>query len=316
MTGSYIEPYTSESREVWDEFVRSSRNGSFILTRPYMDYHGDRLVDASLLYRAVDDELFAVLPAHRVGDALVSHGGLTYGGLLLGNRVKQGAVDCFFTKLLEYARGEGVDRIIYTPAPWIYHRSPVQADLFALYANQATIVRRQLSTVVNMEEVPNPSSRRLRGVRKATRSGVVVGESIDWAGFWSILSERLAERHDAQPVHDLGEIQLLMNRFPESILLFDARLREEQVAGAVVYESDRVARIQYMAANDLGRETGALDLLLHWLISDIYSDKPYVDLGSSHAPATNEVNHGLLEFKEGFGGRTIVQDTYLMETHA
>ena len=42
-----------------------------------------------------------------------------------------------------------------------------------------------------------------QSVRKAAASGVEVGESADWAAFWTILSGRLQERYNAHPVHTL-----------------------------------------------------------------------------------------------------------------
>ena len=36
--------------QVWDDFVRRSKNATFLHLRNYMDYHRDRFVDHSLLF--------------------------------------------------------------------------------------------------------------------------------------------------------------------------------------------------------------------------------------------------------------------------
>ena len=41
----------------WDAFVGASKNGTFLLTRPYMDYHADRFTDHSLIARGDDGRI-------------------------------------------------------------------------------------------------------------------------------------------------------------------------------------------------------------------------------------------------------------------
>lgn len=43
---AYEEGYAA----TWDQFVRESRNGTFLFQRPFMEYHKDRFEDASLLF--------------------------------------------------------------------------------------------------------------------------------------------------------------------------------------------------------------------------------------------------------------------------
>ena len=79
-------PFRREDQEDWDRIVRGSASGHFLFLRDYMDYHADRFTDASLLI-CEDGRPVAALPANRVGAQVVSHGGLTFGGVL--------AADCY-----------------------------------------------------------------------------------------------------------------------------------------------------------------------------------------------------------------------------
>ena len=63
--------------------------------RGFMDYHADRFTDFSLMFYE-DNKLVALLPASIHGDEIRSHGGLTYGGIISGNKMKQHRMnDCF-----------------------------------------------------------------------------------------------------------------------------------------------------------------------------------------------------------------------------
>lgn len=165
-------------------------------------------------------------------------------------------------------------------------------------------------SVIFQEEGRPLSNRRMRATKKARRSGVSLTQSKDWDSYWQLLSQVLDDRHNARPVHTVREMVGLAEAFPESIRLYIATADDELVAGVVVYETHGVARLQYMASGDRGRSIGALDLLIAWLVSDVYLQMSYIDLGTSNDPATNRINKDLIAYKEGFGARTIPHDTY------
>ena len=54
--------YTAEDAELWNEFVASAKNATFLFHRDFMDYHSDRFTDFSVLVFK-DDALYALLPA-------------------------------------------------------------------------------------------------------------------------------------------------------------------------------------------------------------------------------------------------------------
>ena len=57
-----IKKYSPADRTAWDQFVKTSKNGTFLFERAYMDYHSDRFTDFSLLiFRK--GRLYALLPA-------------------------------------------------------------------------------------------------------------------------------------------------------------------------------------------------------------------------------------------------------------
>ena len=144
-----VEPYTSQHKQVWDEMIAHSRNGVFLFFRDYMEYHNDRFQDASLLFFD-GRNLLAVLPANRDGNQVVSHGGLTFGGVISRDDLGASAMLELFDVLREWLRGQGVSTLLYKPVPHIYHRMPAEEDLYALFRSGARLVRRDLSSTLDM----------------------------------------------------------------------------------------------------------------------------------------------------------------------
>jgi hypothetical protein len=308
-----LEPYQPGLQEEWDAFVRQSRNGTFLFERGYMGYHADRFADASLVFRDSAGHPVALLPASRVGDDVTSHGGLTYGGLVLGSEARTRAVLCLLEDCFDHYRAAGVTSVLYKCVPHIYHRLVSEDDLYALFRLGATLVRRDVSSTVQPAGRPSPQARRGRGARKALRAGVRVERSTDFASFWPLLERGLLWRHGVSPVHTLEEISLLAGRFPDHIKLFLALAGTTAVAGTVIYETPFVAHAQYIGSDDRGREVGALDLLFEELIGTAYRDMPYFDFGISTEADGAELNDGLIEYKEGHGATATVYDFYRIE---
>src|ERR1700694_490675 len=99
-----ITRYNPSHKDQWDRFLATARNAVFLFARDYMDYHADRFVDHSLLFQQ-DGRLVALLPAslHEQG-TLVSHGGLTFGGVVSDGSMTTGLMVTLFTELFPYLR--------------------------------------------------------------------------------------------------------------------------------------------------------------------------------------------------------------------
>lgn len=304
-----IQQYIPEMKSEWDRFIESSRNGTFLFFRGYMDYHSDRFSDCSLLFR-YKGRLVAVLPANREESVLWSHQGLTYGGLVLSPKCTAVQVLDIFSLLLSWMSAQGLSKLIYKCVPDIYHRYPSQEDLYALFRNNARLIARNLSTTVPLSCRMSFSQLRRRGVKKALSLSVGINESDDLRGFWNVLSENLLNRYHKRPVHTVEEITLLKSRFPDNIRLFTACKDDRVIAGSVIFEMGEWVHSQYISASPEGKESGALDLLFHYLITGRYADRTVFDFGQSTENMGHFLNNGLIAQKEGFGGRGIVYDTY------
>jgi hypothetical protein len=308
-----VERYSEANADAWDGFVRSSRNGTFLFERAYMDYHRDRFHDHSLIIRDDSGELLALLPAHGAKNRLISHGGLSYGGLLTNDQMKLPRMLAVFDSLLTYLQSNTMSVLEYKTIPGIYHSLSADYDLYPLFLSNAQLIRRDMLAVVAREERLSYQSRRLRGIKKAQKLSLTIREQEDFAPYWELLSATLQERHQADPVHSLQEIQQLKSHFPRNIRLFEVDSSEGLLAGVLIYETPRVAHCQYIASSPVGRERGALDLLFDHLLTTIYREHPYFDFGSSHEDKGRILNIGLVEQKEGFGARPVAHDHYRID---
>ena len=304
-----VELYTPQHKQAWDEFVAGSRNGTFLFHRDYMEYHRDRFCDSSLLVFDDRGRLAALLPANRDGGSVVSHGGLTYGGLVIGPRLGLGGTLDVFAAALAFLHGHSVSRLVYKAVPHIYHLYPAEDESYALFLAGARLTRCDPSAVVAQDSRPGFQERRRRGAKKALGHGLIVSHATDFGPFWRVLTDNLRARN-LRPVHTLEEIELLHSRFPDHIRLYLCSEQGSVVAGTVIYETQRVAHAQYIAASGRGKEIGGLDLLFQTLLSEVYVRKPFFDFGVSTEKEGRFLNRGLMEQKEGFGAGVIAYEQY------
>lgn len=305
-----VKRYCNDDRESWNRFVATSRQGTFLFNRSYMDYHRSRFHDHSLLFYR-HGQLFALLPANIDRRTLWSHGGLTYGGLLTNNHATTADVIDMFATMNAMLKAEGITTVVYKPMPWIYQRQPSQEDLYALtYTCHATLTARYISSSIKMADPVKWRYGRKYDANKAEASGITIEQDNDaMPDFWDVLDNNLAENHNTKPVHTLEEMRLLQAAFPENIKLYVAKYEGAVVAGSVVYVTPQVVHTQYISANGLGKRLHALDLLFRKVFED-FKDAGYFDFGNSNEEHGRVLNSGLAFQKEGFGGRGVCYDWY------
>ena len=335
-----LQVYTPDWKGLWDDAIEQVRQSSFLFKRDFMDYHSDRFQDISVLFLNTEGRVVACFPANvsrSEAHTVESHGGLTYGGLLTLPEVTAEVTCEMMETLWLYYQGLGYKQLRYKSVPHIYRRYPAEEDLYALYRLGARLVARSISSVIDLRQPYTLSKLRKRKVKKAQKYGLTrTGNLVYLSDFWQMLAEVLQQRHGTLPVHSLEELQLLCERFPERIRLCtvhaDTTLlpatevqttetlcapSKTMVAGCLLFLTDKVVHVQYIAANDLGCEIGALDWLFDQLIQDAQASAehvPFFDFGISTEAGGQVLNGGLIFQKEGFGARAICYDTYAIQS--
>ena len=301
-----LERYTPDRIGEWDSFVKESRNGTFILTRPYMDYHSDRFKDFSMMMRR-RGRLTALLPANISGDTLRSHQGLTYGGWIVPMRHYDAADTLPMWRCwLEGCRAAGIRMIDYKPVPGIFTRVPAQEDEYVLFRTGGVLAECNLSTAVDLRYPRGLNTLQRRHLRHALALNPVIEETRDCRPFWEMLSMCLSERHEAAPVHTAEELQLLMDRFPDNIRLHEIRLDGKLAAGVCIYDTGVTAHTQYIATTAEGRHCNMLTPLMVHLMDEVYAGRRYFDFGTSNEDHGRVLNEGLVRQKCAYGGSGVV----------
>lgn len=300
--------YGEADRARWDDFVGEARNAHFFFRRDYLDYHGDRFEDHSLmLWRG--KRLWAVLPAHRDGGALVSHAGLSFGGLVIGAGTRYADVVAFFDLLGEHMRGSGMAGLNYRRAPLPYWRAPGGEDLLELSRRGARRIDVKVGAAV-APVGPIAIGRTCRQeLNRARGAGLEVRpDTIEAA--WPLVIEMLERRHGAHPVHSLEEICLLRDRFPGNIVARSVFSGPDRLATVVLFVSASAAKMQYFGYRPESSRWGAPELLDQALIDEARRGGRWLDLGTSMEPGTGELQAQLHATKEDCGARMILCETY------
>ena len=279
-----------------------------------MDYHSDRFEDCSLLIFK-GESLVALLPANRKGVAVHSHMGLTYGGLVLSKKLKMNETLLVFQEVLRFLAEEGVTELHLKLPPTIYQKVPADEMEYLLFISEATITRVDVSSVIEGASRLKIQSNRIEGVKKAQKQGLEIVEGFHFSDFWNeILIPNLESRHQAKPVHTLEEMELLANRFPKKIHQFNVMKDGKIVAGATIFETEMVAKVQYISGNEDKQQLGSLDFLFEYLITERFANKKFFDFGISNENQGKNLNQGLLYWKETFGARTVACKFYQVST--
>ena len=339
-----IRPYTPADKQQWDDFVKNSKNGTFLHCRDFMEYHSHRFTDHSLMIFNQNGKLIALLPANEISEEednqpvadcqtfgsrpyqkqetrnqkpetinqkhLHSHQGLTYGGLILS--IDQGINDVMdiFTAIIDYLRQNNFSTLHYKQIPTIYHTCPSQEDEYALWRHNAHLEVCNIASTVALHSPQMPPAKRCRKQRykSACKQNYQLRETDDLSLFWPILQTSLKLHHNAQPVHTLQEMEKLKQTFPDNIRLFLAYNTYNQPEGGVLlFVTPQVAHSQYGHATEKGYRNHVMDYIYFTLIEQYRNDghTQYFDLGTSNEQAGQILNATLADQKEGFGARGI-----------
>lgn len=309
-----LRPYDSVDAQAWDAFCSEANQATFLHSRRFLSYHGDRFQDRSLIIEE-DGRWVGVFPAALQPDdklCVVSHPGLTYGGLLHKGGLRGERHIAALSMICRHYAEQGYTRLVYKVVPWFYHATPAQDDVYALFRIGARRIRCDLSSTIDLQRRRQVSERRRRSLKKAMRAGVEVLEGGEYLpAFWHVLTDNLKQKHQAVPVHTLAEMILLVERFPDNIRCVVGLAADEVIAGVLLFTTPVVAHAQYIGSSVTGYEMSALDAVFEKCIEQAVSDgKRWFDFGISTESHGLVLNEGLYRFKSEFGGGGTVHEFF------
>jgi hypothetical protein len=317
-----VTKYSKEHKDLWENFVSCSNNGTIFHTRKFLSYHpSDRFKDSSLIFTE-NKKTIAVLPAAAIKrdgvHTLISHQGASYGGFVYNDNLSIKQAFSLTESLIEFAKENEFKKIVITHSPFVYQKRYNNYVDFAFMRNGFDYVKREVSSVVVLdvreEDVFSLFKSEARtATRKAEKLGVVIKESDDYASYYKILKSNLNLRHGVQPAHSLEELVKLKKLFPDEIKLIGAFVNNIMVAGVVnFYCNEKVVLVFYISHNPEYQNYRAVNLLFYTIIKDaIKRGLSYLDFGLF--TVNMDPNWGLGRFKENFGARGILRDTFYLD---
>ncbi len=302
--------YQINDFEIWNAFIDKAKNATFLFHRNFMEYHKDRFEDFSLIVEN-NSKLVAVLPANVLGNEVFSHQGLTYGGLVYDEKLDTENVRLVWNEILNFLKTEHKTSLIYKAVLSFYTQKSADEMPYFLFQNKANFFRKDLNLAIDFTKNWSVSKSKMKHFRRISEMDLEIRQDQNFEAFWNqVLIPRLAEKHQAKPVHSLAEIEKLATDFPENILQYNVYFEDEIIAGITLFHFKNGVKSQYGATTVLGEKYRALDFLFITLIENFKDKVSFFDMGT--VTENNELgyNPGLLKQKEELGCSVYTQDFY------
>ena len=307
MTWEKYHPYNAEE---WNDFVIKNKIHFFFL-RSYMDYHKDRFEDHSLILRD-NNKIISIFPANKKDNKLISHGGLTFGGVYFSNEANTSVFSWIenIQRLKTYAQENNFGQIIYKPLPHIYKNQISFEEESALINEGFELFSSGLSMSLMLDNEIKLSSRRKRMIKK---SKDLIFQEVEERILYPTLEKLLKEKYNVAPIHSLDELEYLKENHPNNISSFIAKDEFGNVlAGVICFNHENTVHAQYISSTDEGRSIGALDGLFNYLFDIFKNNYKVFDFGTS-MNRDGSINFGLLKQKSEFGCKVTPYNYYKLD---
>lgn len=320
-----IVEYDRSYEEKWDKFVLDgSANGTFLQTRNFLSYHPqERFEDCSQLF-INGNTIIAVLPAHierkNNGMKFLSHGGSTFGGIVIGrDNCNISYVELILNSFEEYIKEKGFNEIILKQTSPLYQKDGSDLIDYFLYMNGYTCSQ-ELGYYVdfgdyNKDIVSNFSSSRRRDYRYSLKNDLIFRQlktEKEIQDFYNVLCDNYTKFHKI-PVHTLEELlDLKYSRIPQNVDFYGVYLQDRLMAGSMVFLfSKTMMHTQYLAVKQGHADLYANEFLYANLIKTAQqNDYEKLSFGISTLEEGKILNRNLALYKEGFGTKEYINFRY------
>lgn len=316
-----IVKYELGLEQKWDEFVlQDSHNGTFLQTRRFLSYHGERFRDCSLIVYKGNGTIAAVIPACEIGEQdekiFSSHCGSTFGGIVIGKLFYDIEHIEAITELLEcYVREEGFKKIQIKCTPAIFCCGDTELLNYYFYKNDYAEAD-ELSCIIDLrkykEDILSNFTKGKRRDYKYSLKNKLRFKKLETeeeiADFYDMLCDNL-KKYNTKPVHTLAELMdFKANRLKEEVEFYGVYFENVLVAGTMVFLFDeRVFHIQYHVSRKEYLKYYSMNYLDKNLIEMAKNRKyNYFSFGTSTEQRGKVLNKSLAVYKEGFGGEYAV----------
>ncbi len=321
-----VEPYHHGLSAEWEEFIRTSSNGTIFHSHRFFAYHPEnRFKNHHLIFR-MRNKIRAVFTAAEIdsehGRELKSHPGASYGGFVMKNNSDFEDYIGVVKALIQYAGDNGFDAVSLTQTPLIYHTEYNQGIDFALENCGFTVSCSEMTQSVDLTRLSdNPLEdlvdKTRNACRKALNKGLLYVENAgltpeNLADFHSILFEN-RKTLGVKPTHTLDELVELSRLIPENLHLAFIEYHSKRIAGLLHFVCNpQVVLLFYVCHERAEQNLKPVPLImantLKWAKSRGFRE---LDFGIS--TVKGDPNFGLIKFKENFRTRPFLRNTYFLK---
>lgn len=323
-----IKSYDEGNREKWDDFVmRHSANGTFQQTKNFLDYHGERFEDASLMIYKGNDTIVAVIPACTLiedGKKIFSaHAGSTFGGIVMADNFYDIThMEAVLHVLEDYLKQKGYSEVCLKCTSDIFAKQNGNLLYYFLFQKGYTSYD-EISFYIDFSDykddiASNFTAGRRRDYKYSLKHDLAFRklETIsEIECFYGILCDNL-RKFDTVPVHSLEEIIDFKESRLKEIVEFYGVFREGcMIAGSMIFLfGDTVFHTQYLAADQGSLKMYPMNFMDYNLIKTAKARGfKYFSFGTSTHEHGKVFNRPLAEFKEGFGTQCGLNKTYVKD---
>jgi hypothetical protein len=311
-----VNEYSNEYEAKWDDFVLNhSVNGTFQQTRNFLNYHGDRFKDKSLILYKGNDTMVAVVPACDIEDNGIhvfnAHAGSTFGGIVMGESFYDiEHVGAVIDMLEAYLKGMGYDKLVLKITSDIFARKNANLLYYFLF-QRGYISYDEISCYIDFNEynediISNFTSGRRRDYRYSLRNNLTFRKletAIEIENFYAVLCGNL-NKFETKPIHSLEEIMdFKENRLRDIVEFYGVFCDDVMIAGSMIFLfKEQVFHTQYLAADQSCLKMYPMNYLDVKLIETAKERGfRYFSFGTSTFEHGKVLNKPLIEFKAGFG---------------
>ena len=321
--GIEIIKYNDNLYDKWNRFVlNDSFNGTFLQTKAFLNYHGSRFVDESVVF-VKDGAIVAVCPATRIEDngklIFSSHCGSTFGGLVVAKNYNKISDFQEILNVFEaYLKANGFSEVVLKQTSDLFCNDRNELVYYTLF-KEGYLNYDELSFALefppaNFDVVANFKSKTRNLYKASLKNGLVIKEirtREEITIFHKILTKSLL-KHNAKPVHSVDElIDLQENRIKENVAFYGVFWGEKMIAGSMVFIINDIFHTQYLCADPDYLYLKPMDYMDGSLIQMAY-DRGFS--GFSFGISTEEhgavLNENLAKYKYGFGTNYYMNKTF------
>ena len=300
----------TEHREIWDNYVKTSNNGTIFHQRKFLSYHNDRDFDDSSLIFYENNKILALFSGAVIDKKLISHPGASFGGFVYNEMTFQSSRK-LIELLINYCQKDGLNEITIIPAPFIYYHTYNEAMEYCLFHMGFEIKEYYISSFVDLKidllsQIHNRKKRYIRKIEK----DVIVCESDDLDTFYPILIENKL-KHKTKPTHSLKELKKLVKLFPKKIKLLLSFYENKVIGGSLIFVTNSNSCILFYNMIDYNYkdlQVASLQIYesLKWALKN---NLRYFDIGVSQLYEKNKIipHESLIHFKEQFGSKAMIR---------